>query len=117
MIRDLERLVWRYRNGACSAGGVERALRSELHRLVHARGELNARAEELRRYSAETLRRFDSRVEAALRYLGTGTQRFAEALKAIREAAATLEALHSIDDSLKRLEKAQVDREQLFQKL
>lgn len=115
MIRDLERLVWRYSNASCSAGHVERALRSELHRLVDERAKLQVRTAELRSYSAETLRQFDHRIATGMRHLGA--LKFAEALKAMREAAAALEALQSIDGSLQRLETIQKEWNKLFEKL
>lgn len=112
MVRDLERLFWRSRNGMCSAGRFERAVRSELHRLVTARSELEGSREELRNATGATLLRFDERIEVAVSCLSSLRPR--ETLAALREAEATLQHLRATEEARRDLENACREWEELL---
>jgi len=112
MTRDLERLCWRQRNGVRSASTLERALRSELHRLVAVRAELEGRREELRNTSGAALLRLDERLDASLTSLNGCLYR--EALTALREAEAVLRYLRTADEAFSSLEDARREWEELL---
>lgn len=112
MTRELERLLWRNRNGLCSAGQLERALRSELYRLSTARSELEGMREDLRSFSGAAVLCCDESIFAALMCLSGGHSE--KALLALRKAEAALRHLRATEEALTNFEQAHREWEELL---
>ncbi len=117
MIRQLDRILWRYKNKKTDAlcEQLEKALRDEITRLVNNKQPLDRYLSELRTFCPQLLYDFDNKTDNALIQLRE--HHFESSLYEIREAEIALNGMSKIIEVWNQYESTKKEFEQLIKDL